>query len=88
MLAGRLVEVGPAHLILTAPLHPYTRLLIDSVSGFARKTVLPGSAETGPGGCVFYNRCNQPQDICLKEAPLLKDGAHGQVACHFPLTAE
>ena len=88
MLAGRLVEVGPAHLILTAPLHPYTRLLIDSVSGLARKTVRPESIEAGPGGCTFYRRCNQAQDICLKEAPLLKDGAHGQVACHFPLTAE
>jgi peptide/nickel transport system ATP-binding protein len=88
MLAGRLVEVGPAHLILTAPLHPYTRLLIDSVSGLARKTVRPESAETGPGGCAFYNRCNQAQEICTQEVPLLKDGAHGQVACHFPLTAE
>ena len=88
MLAGRLVEVGPAHLILSAPLHPYTRLLIDSVSGLSRKLVRSGSAETGPGGCTFYRRCNRAQDICLKEAPLLKDGAHGQIACHFPLTAE
>jgi len=87
MLEGRMVEVGPAHLILSAPLHPYTRLMIDSVSGFAREPVRPESAETGPGGCIFYKRCNRARDICSKETPLLKDGAHGQVACHFPLTA-
>ncbi len=86
MLEGRLVETGPAHLILSSPLHPYSRLLIDSVSGLARETVRTGSAEQRTGGCIFYNRCDKAQDICLREAPLLKDWEHGQVACHFPLT--
>jgi len=88
MLEGRMVEVGPAHLILSAPLHPYTRLMIDSVSGFVRKPFRPRVSEIGMSGCVFYKRCNRARDICSKEAPLLKDGAHGQVACHFPLTIE
>jgi len=88
MLEGRMVEVGPAHLILSTPLHPYTRLMIDSVSGFAREPFRPRASEIGISGCAFYRRCNRAQDICLKEAPSLKDGAHGQVACHFPLAEE
>jgi peptide/nickel transport system ATP-binding protein len=87
MLEGRLVEIGPAHLILSSPLHPYTRLLIDSVSGLAREPVRTGSAEPPTGGCIFYGRCNKAQDICLRKAPLLMDKEHAQVACHFPLTS-
>ena len=88
MLEGRMVEVGPAHLILSTPLHPYTRLMIDSVSGLAREPFRPRASEIGMSGCAFYRRCDQAQDICLKEALSLKDGAHGQVACHFPLAEE
>jgi peptide/nickel transport system ATP-binding protein len=86
MLEGRLVEIGPAHLILSSPLHPYTRLLIDSVSGLAQEPARNGSAQQPTGGCMFYNHCHRAQDICLRETPLLKDYEHGQVACHFPLT--
>jgi peptide/nickel transport system ATP-binding protein len=87
MLEGRMVEVGPAHLILSAPLHPYTRLLIDSVSGLVREPLRNGIAEHPTDGCMFYNRCHKAQDICLRETPLLKDCEHGWVACHFPLTS-
>lgn len=88
MLEGRLVESGPAHLILSSPRHPYTRLLINSVKGIAGESVRIGSVEPRIGGCIFYNRCHKAQDICLREAPLLKDGEHGRVACHFPLTSD
>jgi peptide/nickel transport system ATP-binding protein len=87
MLEGRLVEIGPDHLLLSSPLHPYTRLLIDSVSGLVRGPVQTGSSELRSGGCIFYRRCNKAQDICLRATPLLKDWEHGQVACHFPLTS-
>ena len=87
MLGGHLVEIGPAHLMLSSPLHPYTRLLIDSVSGLAGESVGNGHTEQPTDGCMFYNRCHEAQGICLKEAPLLTDCEHGQVACHFPLTS-
>ena len=87
MLEGRLVEIGPAPLILSSPLHPYTRLLIDSVSGLATEPFRNGTAERPTDGCMFYNRCHKAQDICLRETPLLKDYEHGRVACHFPLTS-
>jgi len=31
MYLGRVVELGPAGVLLTAPLHPYTRALLESV---------------------------------------------------------
>lgn len=87
MLEGRLVESGPAPFILSSPLHPYTRLLIDSVRGLKRAPVPDGSAERPSRGCAFSNRCPRAQDICSIEAPPLRDQEHGQVACHFPLTS-
>ena len=33
MLAGRIVEIGPASRIINRPGHPYTRMLIDSARG-------------------------------------------------------
>jgi peptide/nickel transport system ATP-binding protein len=87
MLGGRLVESGPAHIILSSPLHPYTRLLIDSASGLCQEPLRTGSAEQKIGGCIFHTRCNRAQDICLREVPIFKDRDHGRVACHFPLTS-
>jgi peptide/nickel transport system ATP-binding protein len=86
MLEGRLVESGPAPLILSSPLHPYTRLLLDSASGFVRKPLAKASAVQPTRGCAFYSRCPKAQDICSKEVPFLKVWEHGRVACHFPLT--
>ena len=87
MLGGRLVDIGPAPLILSSPLHPYTRLLIDSVRGPVKKSLQSWPAKQPIGGCAFYRRCQKAQDICSKELPILKDWGHGQVACHFPLTS-
>lgn len=88
MLSGRIVEVGPAHLVLSSPLHPYTRLLIDSAGGMVHKPALPHSDETSPNGCAFTQRCPRAKDICLQEVPLLRDEALGQVACHFPVVLD
>src|SRR3984885_15000543 len=63
MYAGRLVEVAPIHDIITAPKHPYTRLLIDSLPSLERRGTLrgiPGLApllRDLPPGCAFHPRC-------------------------------
>ena len=37
-----------------------------------------------PKGCPFQSRCNKCMDICLKEAPNLKEVSAGHsVACHL-----
>jgi peptide/nickel transport system ATP-binding protein len=86
MLSGRLVEVGPAHLILSTPCHPYAQLLIHSVSGIAQGTFQPGSDPAAPDGCPFVMRCPQAKDLCRRVNPQLLERDQRLVACHFPLT--
>jgi len=85
MLAGRLMEVGPAHDILSHPSHPYTRLLIESASG-KRKSTGTGEGEISKTGCPFAPRCDLVDERCLHEYP--KGMAHQSrdhfVWCHFP----
>jgi peptide/nickel transport system ATP-binding protein len=98
MYLGKLVEVGPAEVICTAPAHPYTRGLIDAVPVVvtgrepARQpgglTGEPPAATDPPSGCRFRTRCPRAQEVCaLQEPSLDPHSAPGQfVACHFPLT--
>lgn len=86
MLAGRLVEVGPASQVLQQPLHPYTRLLLDSVSVFAAGAApRPGEGEARQG-CPFADRCPRQEDICRRLTPQPEKVGHRRVACHFPLS--
>ena len=94
MYLGKLVEVGPAETVYSAPQHPYTRGLIDSVPnadvGAKRSFAIKGelaSAIKPPSGCRFRTRCPLAQDICAHEEPVLAHaGRAQQVACHFPLS--
>jgi len=86
MLAGRLVEVGPASMVLSAPRHPYTRLLIDSVSGRVKKPVKPESKSDTSFGCPFVTRCPWPKELCREKIPEMGNVDHCRVRCHFPLT--
>jgi peptide/nickel transport system ATP-binding protein len=96
MYSGKLVEVGPAEDICTAPAHPYTAGLIAAVPtvtgsspALSAAAVPQGAVPQGapPSGCRFRTRCAAAQDICAQqEPPLQAHPAGGQlVACHFPL---
>ena len=97
MYLGKLVEVGPAWDVYSAPIHPYTRGLIDTVPVADPKLErakehqgvqgeLP-SAVAPPSGCRFRTRCPRAQGICAEQEPPLRpftaDGH--KAACHFPL---
>ncbi|MDH4199341.1 MAG: ATP-binding cassette domain-containing protein [Spirochaetia bacterium] len=81
MYAGRIVEFNTTAEIFSAPKHPYTRLLLDSIPHLMvmdkdiRKyeKALNGDADypdhPDNSGCPFYQRCPQRQSICLKEYP-------------------
>jgi peptide/nickel transport system ATP-binding protein len=86
MLAGRLVEVGPAAQVLTQPLHPYTRLLLDSVNVFAAGAAPRAENGDGPLGCPFAGRCPRQEEICRRLAPQPEMLGQRRVACHFPLS--
>ena len=90
MYAGRLVEISPVRDVFTAPLHPYTRMLIASLPSLARKGVfqgipgLPPPLRDLPAGCAFHPRCPLAVDRCRSEIPALREARPGvRAACHL-----
>jgi peptide/nickel transport system ATP-binding protein len=86
MLAGRIVEIGPAAKVISEPLHPYTKGLLDS----ARGAYVPGpTVERRPrsGGCPFADRCERQTDQCLAlDPPRIELNEHSHcVRCFHPL---
>lgn len=92
MYRGKIVEMGETESLLHHPMHPYTKLLVDSVPGRSSKreedgkTALFPTTEDPSGGCNFNPRCPYAQDICRTTSPPLLEARRGRlVACHFPL---
>jgi oligopeptide/dipeptide ABC transporter ATP-binding protein len=76
MYAGRLVESGSVQHIFSAPAHPYTRALLESIprmsDGRDRLTAIEGQPPDPaalPPGCAFHPRCAAVRDRCRVEAP-------------------
>jgi oligopeptide/dipeptide ABC transporter ATP-binding protein len=94
LYAGRVVESGTVQQIFTAPQHPYTRGLLDSlpsahtVPGESLK-VIPGRVPdliARPQGCSFRERCTRAIARCASDDPALAPGRGGAfVACHNPV---
>ena len=79
MYLGKIVEVGPAEDVLTRPLHPYTRALLQVVperGGDVReRPVLTGEPPDPtriPAGCRFHPRC--PEVVSGRSAALGQEG--------------
>jgi len=96
MYLGKMVELGPAESVYTAPAHPYTAGLIataavaDPRRERARtRTPVRGelpSAFDPPSGCRFRTRCPFAQEVCATaEPPMRSFGVGRSAACHFPL---
>ncbi|MBP7096197.1 MAG: ABC transporter ATP-binding protein [Spirochaetia bacterium] len=93
MYLGRIVEMGPADMIIDKPLHPYTKALIDAVPEPESGKVdvikeLPISGEIPspaniPAGCRFHTRCPYATDECktLPEPELEDIGGGHMHAC-------
>ena len=94
MFLGRVCEVGPPQALFSAPRHPYTKFLLDSVprpdptrrgeSGPPLAGEIPSPVHP-PSGCRFRTRCPYAQDICAQTVPPLTGAGDHQAACHFPL---
>ncbi|OWJ80268.1 ABC transporter ATP-binding protein [Haematobacter genomosp. 1] len=91
MYAGRIVEEGETSEVITRPVHPYTRGLIDSVPhGKPHRSELrqiPGmtpSLMNLPEGCRFRPRCPRADAACLAEPALREAGAGRKVRCFHP----
>ncbi len=90
MYAGRLAEISPIRETLTAPKHPYTRMLIESLPSVTEKQPLrgiPGLAPqllNLPSGCAFHPRCPHVVDRCITETPALREAEPRRwAACHL-----
>jgi len=91
MYLGKLVEVGRSDLILSNPLHPYTRALLSSVPvpdpDIHRERIILGgdvpSAASPPPGCRFHTRCSSMQEKCTVDEPVFKEINGRIVFCHF-----
>ena len=89
MYLGRFVEIAPARALFEAPLHPYSRLLLEAVpdlemSGRPRVAVsgeIPNPINP-PSGCAFHPRCPLANERCSRERPELKAHGAARVACH------
>ena len=91
MYAGRVVERGPAALVIASPRHPYTAALIGSVpSSHAPGARLPqlGAGLPPPGedeGCAFRNRCPRARTDCALPPPEPAFGGGHATLCRYPL---
>lgn len=94
MYLGRIVESGPTKKVLRSPLHPYTRLLIDSVPSLHPKSRHLVGKEIPPSkksyeGCPFYPRCDKAQEKCAATFPPEIQNPDGRkVHCFFPIEAK
>ncbi len=85
---GRLAEVAEARRLFTAPLHPYSKMLLDAVpdlamSGRRRKRVegeIPNPI-TPPPGCAFHPRCPWAFERCPVERPYMVSRDGSEAAC-------
>ena len=93
MYTGRIVEQGTVDEVFAAPLHPYTKGLLESIPRLdgVKKQLLHAiegmvpDLSCLPEGCTFANRCRYVQARCRTERPALCGQPGGRfVACHFP----
>lgn len=94
MYAGKTVEQGATHHLLSAPQHPYTRGLLSTIPDLEhRQAALPIIAgqvphlSRLPAGCSFQPRCDRSEADCSQHMPVLRPMQTGpgsaphQVAC-------
>ena len=90
MYAGKVVETAPVEKLFSAPAHPYTRGLLNSLpkdDPSIKLETIPGSVPHPaylPEGCAFHPRCTEKLDKCTTITPPLEpidsENSH-QTAC-------
>ncbi len=93
MYAGSLVESGDVEDVLSNPIHPYTKGLLDAVpslaatqdgkrmKGIEGAVPMPGNL---PQGCPFAPRCKNVMNKCLVDMPKIervKENSEHNVRC-------
>ena len=90
MYAGQLAEKASSDVIMSAPLHPYTKMLISTLPEVGvryadkRLTGIPGGPPlllNPPVGCRFRERCPLAFEKCIEAPPFIETGKNHHVAC-------
>lgn len=90
MYAGQLAEKASSDIIMFAPLHPYTKMLISTLPEVGvryadkRLTGIPGGPPlllNPPVGCRFRERCPLAFETCIEAPPFIETGKNHYVAC-------
>ena len=91
MYAGRIAEIGPVRDLVSAPQHPYSQGLLQSIprmgTSVDRLTQIDGSMPRPgdiPPGCPFHPRCPRRFGPCDQTVPQPHTIANGHSAsCHL-----
>ena len=91
MYLGRIVEMGAAARVASAPQHPYTQALFAAAlpahpDEQREEIVLAGEVPSPlnpPSGCRFHPRCPKVMARCSREEPQLKPSHGREIACHL-----
>jgi peptide/nickel transport system ATP-binding protein len=93
MLRGFVVEMGPVEAVLGNPLHPYTKLLKESVpapepadkAAWAQRIGLSTTEvkEYNRQGCKCAARCQNAMDTCRQVEPVDVEADGRHVKCHL-----
>jgi oligopeptide/dipeptide ABC transporter ATP-binding protein len=89
MYAGQIVEAAPTAALFDAPLHPYTRALLDSVPVDSPAERRPRALPKGepysplapPAGCRFAGRCPWAAEECGRPVELVDADPEHAVRC-------
>ena len=94
LFLGRLCELGDMKEVFRAPMHPYTKFLLDAIPDpdpHSRNDVamlingeIPSPVDP-PSGCCFHTLCPYATDECRAEEPALIENKGRMVACHHPI---
>ncbi len=84
---GSIMEMGDTIKVFHNPMHPYTRMLLESVPSIEKKWDLekffvPEIVHKEISGCKFYERCSEATDECKRQVPqLVEIEENHRVAC-------
>jgi peptide/nickel transport system ATP-binding protein len=90
MYAGKICEMGSVKEISNEPLHPYTKLLIESIPNIEGTQMelkpipsTPPDMRNPPLGCRFWPRCPYALDKCKSVEPEVLEIDNRVVFCHL-----